>query len=97
MTRVVLREMLRGAEGVRSTLVNHGWCMEYFLAEGCSRRKALDGEFPVDVPRWSYVVRGTGDEVQAWTCGRDVARAVRELLFVDDWVRYTVGLLEAVG
>lgn len=61
--------------------------MEYFLPEGKSYRKHCPGEFPVDVNKWEYVVRETGEELQAWTCGRDVAKGVKELLLVGEWVR----------
>lgn len=46
----------------------------------------LSGEFPIDLKTWKYCVRGTGDEPQTWTCGRDVARAVVELLDAPSWV-----------
>jgi hypothetical protein len=47
----------------------------------------LPGEFPIEHKTWHYNVRGTGDEPQAWTCGRDVAKAVAELLAAPKWVR----------
>ena len=42
--------------------------------------------FPVSVDRWSACVRGTGDEVQSWTCARDVARGVVDLCRAEHWV-----------
>lgn len=70
------------------TSFNFGWFMEYFLKPERSYMSFLEGEFPVD-PRdevWRYVVRGTGEEVQTWTCGRDVARGVVRLLGCEGWV-----------
>lgn len=61
--------------------------MDYFVGEKKSYMKYLPGEFPIDLAKWEYVVRGTGDEPQSWTCGRDVAKAVAELLDADEWVR----------
>ncbi|RJE26992.1 hypothetical protein PHISCL_00693 [Aspergillus sclerotialis] len=92
-TRAPFRDILQQTKAdasdtgnkIEYTLINHGWCMEYFLPEGKSYRKHCPGEFPVDVNKWEYVVRGTGEEKQAWTCGRDVARGVKELLLVDEW------------
>lgn len=40
-------------------------------------------EFPMDPNGWQARVRGTGDEVQSWTCARDVGRAVVELIKAD--------------
>jgi hypothetical protein len=61
--------------------------MEYFLPAEKSYMKHIAGEFPIDHGTWTYTVRGTGDEPQSWTCGRDVARAVVELLSSEeDWV-----------
>ncbi|PYI23162.1 MFS general substrate transporter [Aspergillus violaceofuscus CBS 115571] len=53
---------------VEYTLLNHGWCMEYFLPAHKSYRRCMPGEFPIDLTRWKYTVRGTGEEAQSWTC-----------------------------
>ncbi|BCS21172.1 uncharacterized protein APUU_21604S [Aspergillus puulaauensis] len=87
-TRAPLRDILQGtaALDLKWTLVNFGWFMEYFLPDGKSYMKRIPGEFPIDPVAWTYTVRGTGDELQGWTCGRDVARAVVALLDTDgDW------------
>lgn len=88
-TRAPLRDILKAtaAPDLKWTLVNFGWFMDYFLPEEKSYMKRIPGEFPIDPVAWSYTVRGTGDETQGWTCGRDVARAVVALLGTDrDWV-----------
>ncbi|PLB46111.1 NAD(P)-binding protein [Aspergillus steynii IBT 23096] len=94
-TRAPFRETLRQTPGIKSTSFNFGWFMDYFLTEEKSYMAFLEGEFPVD-PRpsvWRWVVRGTGEEPQAWTCARDVARAVVVLLGCEEWepVTYITG------
>ncbi|KAI4120890.1 MAG: hypothetical protein LQ338_006697 [Usnochroma carphineum] len=46
-------------------------------------------KFPVDPAAWRACVRGTGEEVQSWVCGRDVGRAVVELCKADGWEQVT--------
>ena len=48
--------------------------------------KPVPDMFPIDVNEWQACVRGSGDEAQSWTCGRDVGKAVVELCKADDWV-----------
>lgn len=87
-TRAPFRAKLAQTSGIEYTSFNLGWFMEYFLPEEKSYMAFLEGEFPVD-PRpekWTVVMRGVGDEPQAWTCGRDVARAVVVLLGCEEWV-----------
>ncbi|KAI9373909.1 major facilitator superfamily domain-containing protein [Aspergillus egyptiacus] len=84
-TRAPFRKILQTAAATTSpklkwTLFNLGWFMDYFVSEEKSYMKYLEGEFPIDLPSWTYCVRGTGEEPQSWTCGRDVAKAVAELL-----------------
>ncbi|RDW92956.1 aromatic alcohol reductase [Aspergillus mulundensis] len=85
-TRAPIRKYLReleqkpGRPRLQWTLFNHGWFMDYFLPPSQSYMKYIQGEFPIDVGSWTYTVRGTGEEPQSWTAGRDVARAVCELL-----------------
>ncbi|KAJ5747710.1 uncharacterized protein N7511_009406 [Penicillium nucicola] len=92
-TRAPFREILRKTRGIQWTLFNQGWFMEYFVSEEKSYMKYLPGEFPINPIDWHYCVRGTGDEPQSWTCGRDVAKAVAELLAADEWepVTYVAG------
>ncbi|RAL15796.1 MFS general substrate transporter, partial [Aspergillus homomorphus CBS 101889] len=85
-TRAPFRALLAQTQGVEWTLFNHGWCMEYFLPETRSFRRCMPGEFPIDLGAWRYTVRGTGEEMQSWTCARDIARAVVRLLGVKAWV-----------
>ncbi|KAL4862843.1 hypothetical protein BDV12DRAFT_206904 [Aspergillus spectabilis] len=94
-TRAPLRKILeQTAPELKWTLFNLGWFMEYFLPAEKSYMKYIAGEFPIDYGTWTYTVRGTGDEPQSWTCGRDVARAVVKLLSSqEDWepVTYVSG------
>lgn len=86
-TRAPFRTILQQSHGIEWTLFCHGWFMEYFIPEDKSYMTHLPGEFPIDLKSWSYCVRGTGEEPQTWTCGRDVAKAVAELLAAPQWVR----------
>ncbi|KAI9698125.1 MAG: hypothetical protein M1836_004127 [Candelina mexicana] len=90
-SRAPFRQILREqSQGVEWTSFNHGWFMDYFVGEDKSYMKYLPGEFPITLKTWEYVVRGTGDEPQSWTCGRDVAKAVAELLVADEqWSPFT--------
>ncbi|KAH8423698.1 uncharacterized protein LDX57_001455 [Aspergillus melleus] len=86
-TRAPFREILAQTSGITYTSFNLGWFMDYFLPPEFSYMGFLEDEFPVD-PRpevWRYVVRGSGEEEQCWTCARDVARAVVRLLGVEGW------------
>lgn len=93
-TRGVFRGVLKDtSEGkkegdiIKYTLLQHGWCMEYLLAPGKSYRKVPEGEFAIDIEKWKYEVRGTGEEMQSFTMGRDVAVAVKRLLIMErEWV-----------
>ncbi|KAL4932873.1 NAD(P)-binding protein [Aspergillus undulatus] len=93
-TRAPFRKELEQAPAeLKWTLFNLGWFMDYFVAPEKSYMKNIPGEFPIDLEKWEYIVRGSGDEPQSWTCGRDVARAVVELLKAEDWepVTYVAG------
>ncbi|KAL3480188.1 hypothetical protein BJX99DRAFT_254781 [Aspergillus californicus] len=100
-TRAPLRKLLyelappeAESKKLKWTLVNLGWFMDYFLRPEKTYMKYIDGEFPLYYQDWSYTVRGSGDEIQSWTFGRDVARAVVALLGCEqDWepVTYVSG------
>lgn len=51
----------------------------------------IKDKFPVDADDWRACLRGSGEEVQSWTCARDVGRAVVELCRVQKggWERWT--------
>jgi swainsonine biosynthesis oxidoreductase SwnR len=85
-TRTPFREILKRSQGVEWTLFCLGWFTDYFVGEDKSYMKHLPGEFPIIHKKWEYVVRGTGDEPQSWTSGRDVGKAVAELLAAEEWV-----------
>ncbi|KAL4799553.1 NAD(P)-binding protein [Aspergillus venezuelensis] len=97
LTRAPFRKQLEAATpSIRSTIVNLGWFMDYFVPERCSHMRYIPGEFPIDVQngKWEYTVIGTGDEMQSWVLGRDVAKAVVALLgSEEDWepVTYVSG------
>ena len=63
--------------------------MDYFVQADQTYMTHHPGEFPINLKAWDYTVRGTGNEPQSWTCGRDVARAVAELLAAPEWVGQT--------
>ena len=65
-----------------------GWLADYFLPKEKTYMPPIPDEFPVDANGWRALVRGSGDEVQSWTCGRDVGRAVVRLCgYEGRWVR----------
>ncbi len=78
--------MLKEQREVEWTLFNTGWLADYFWPKEKTYMKPVPLEFPVDANGWQALVRGTGDEVQSWTCARDVARAVVDLCKADEWV-----------
>ena len=63
-----------------------GWLADYFMPDGKSHMRSIPDKFPIDVERWEAVLRGTGEEMQCWTVGRDVGRAVVELCRAEKWV-----------
>ncbi|CAL8580580.1 hypothetical protein XPA_006302 [Xanthoria parietina] len=75
-TREPFRQMLRSQNSVMWTLVHPGWLADYFLPSEKTYMKPIPHEFPVDPNGWRVCVRGSGEEEQSWTCGRDVGRAV---------------------
>ncbi|KAL8848891.1 MAG: hypothetical protein Q9221_006116 [Calogaya cf. arnoldii] len=80
-TRTPFREILKAeADGVEWTCIENGWFMDYFLPKEKSYMKPVPDEFPIDLDAWTAVVRGTGDEPQAWTLAREVGKAVVALL-----------------
>ncbi|KAL9022862.1 MAG: hypothetical protein Q9180_008528, partial [Flavoplaca navasiana] len=85
-TREPFRQALRAQNTVTWTLFNNGWLADYFLTAPKTHMPPIPEEFPVDANGWRACVRGTGDEEQSWTCGRDVGRAVVELCRADEWV-----------
>lgn len=87
-TREPFRQILREEAGdVEWTLLECGWFMDYFLPKEKSYMKPVPDEFPIDLDAWTVRIRGTGDEPQSWTLGREVGRAVVELCAANEWVR----------
>ena len=76
-----------GEGGVEWTLLECGWFMDYFLPKEKSYMKPVP-EFPINVADWTVMMRGTGDEPQSWTLGREVAKAEVALCAVESgrWV-----------
>ncbi|KAL4996703.1 NAD(P)-binding protein [Aspergillus recurvatus] len=93
VTRTPFRETLRQARGVEWTSFNMGWFMDYFVPQDKTLIRHVPGEFPIDLASWRYTVRGTGEELQSFTCARDVAKAIAELLQAPIWdeVTYVAG------
>ena len=86
-SREPFRTILKGSNGIEWTLFNNGWLMDYFLPKDKTYMPPIPDEFSVDPNDWRACIKGTGDEVQAWTCARDIAKAVVELLAAAEWVR----------
>ncbi|KAL9595837.1 MAG: hypothetical protein Q9179_004828 [Wetmoreana sp. 5 TL-2023] len=93
-TREPFRQILKNEAGdVEYTLLQCGWFMDYFLPKEKSYMKPVPDEFPINLDEWTVRIRGTGDELQSWTLGREVAKAVVELCAAKEWepVVYVVG------
>ena len=89
-SREPFRQLLRSQSSIKWTLLNPGWLADYFLESSKTYMKPIPGKNPIDPNLWQAYIRGSGDEVQSWTCGRDVGRAVVELCRTKDWVRKTI-------
>ena len=88
-TRAPFREILRNpahAEGVEWTLFNTGWFMDYLLPQKKTYIRHAISDCPIDVGAWQVNIKGTGDEAVSWVCGRDVGKAIVELLKAKKWV-----------
>ena len=88
-TREPFRQILRqrSSSDVEWTLFNNGWLMDYFLPPHKTYMEAVPDFFPIDPHRWHACIRGTGDELQSWTCGKEIAKAVAQLLAsTEQWV-----------
>jgi swainsonine biosynthesis oxidoreductase SwnR len=86
-SREPFRRILKESNKVEWTLFNGGWLMDYFLSQDKTYMPPIPDEFPVDPNNWRACIRGTGDEMQAWTCAREIGKAVVELLAATEWVR----------
>ena len=85
-TREPFRKILRESSGIEWTLFNFGWLMDYFLPQSKTYIPPLPDIFPVDPNAWRGCIRGTGNELQSWTCAREVGKAVAVLLEASEWV-----------
>ena len=92
-SREPFRQVLKKSEGIEWTLFNGGWLADYFLPSSKTYMPAIPEEFPIDANGFSALIRGTGDEPQSWTCGREIAQAVVRLLKAQHWdpVTYVAG------
>ncbi|KAL9578175.1 MAG: hypothetical protein Q9203_007192, partial [Teloschistes exilis] len=84
-SRVPFRRILEQQSDVEWTIFNNGWFMDYFLTQDKTYLPAIPNEFPVDPNGWKACIRGTGDQVQSFTCARDVAKALIMLLSAPKW------------
>ncbi|KAL8700001.1 MAG: hypothetical protein Q9224_001172, partial [Gallowayella concinna] len=84
-TREPIRKVLRGVQGLEWTLLECGWFMDYFLKPEKSHMRPVPDEFPIDLDKWTVRIRGTGDELQSWTLGREVGKAAVELCAAEKW------------
>ena len=92
-TRKPFRKIMWDSSGVEWTLFNCGWLMDYFLPKDKTYMPPIPDEFPVDPNAWRACIRGMGDELQAWTCARDVGKAVVELLGAPKWASISTKLV----
>lgn len=60
--------------------------MDYFLPASKTHMPPIPNEFPVDPNNWRACIRGEGEEMQSFTSGREIGKAVVELLAVPEWV-----------
>lgn len=88
-SRGPFRKFLRGSSGIEWTLFNGGWLMDYFLTKDRTYMPAIPDEFPIDPSNWRACIRGTGDELQAFTSSRDISKALVELLGATQWVIFS--------
>ncbi|PYH86121.1 MFS general substrate transporter [Aspergillus uvarum CBS 121591] len=84
LTRAPFREILRSraaSHNIEWTLVNHGWYMDYFLAEQKSYIAYVPGEFPIDPQTWTYrgFGQGGGEVVGAGAMDRPFKREYRSV------------------
>ena len=89
-TRAPFRDLLRGQDEVECTLFKVGWLADYFLPSSKTYMTPIPRMFPIDPNAWTACIRGSGDELQSWTCGRDVGKAVVELCKASSWVSRSV-------
>ena len=85
-SRVPFREVLALETDVEWTIFNNGWLLDYFLTRDKTYMPAIPDEFPVDPNGWKACIRGSGNEPQSFSSGRDVARALVMLLDAPEWV-----------
>ena len=85
-SREPFRKTLQESSGIEWTIFNFGWLADYFLPQRQTYMPFSHDMFPIDTNNWRACIKGTGDETQAWTCAREVAKAVVELLAASEWV-----------
>lgn len=86
VSREPFRKVLQESSGVEWTLVEVGWLMDYFLPQEKTYVRHYEDMFPVDPDNWRACIRNTGDELQTWTCAREIGKAITELLKAPEWV-----------
>ncbi|KAF2420711.1 NAD(P)-binding protein [Tothia fuscella] len=88
-SREPFRRILGASSGVEWTLVNFGWIMDYVLPKEKTYMTPIPDLFPIDPNGWKACIRGTGDEPQSFTCGRNIGEALVELLAAPKWEIHT--------
>ncbi|PCD26091.1 hypothetical protein BFJ63_vAg15091 [Fusarium oxysporum f. sp. narcissi] len=87
-THEPIREALRQQDNVAWTLFCNGWFMDYVVP--ASNRHFKDGQsFAMNWKTKVIKVYGKGTHVFDLTCGRDVGKALAELVKYDEWEEYT--------
>jgi hypothetical protein len=85
-SRVPFRSILEQEKNIQWTIFNNGWLMDYFLTKDKSHMPPIPNEFPVDPNNWKACIRGTGNQIQSFTSGQNVAKALIMLLGAPKWV-----------
>lgn len=75
------REEDKESGSVEWTCVGVGWLGDYWLGgckgeggRGTTYMSEIGNKWVVDWDQWRSCVRGAGEEIQSWVCGRDVGK-----------------------
>lgn len=75
---------------IQWTLLESGWLMDYLMTAKNTYMRLETKGYPIHLEDWEYTVLGKGDQLQTFTCARDVAKAMVQLLSAKKWVFTTL-------
>lgn len=86
-TRHAFRRTLAAQSDVEWTSVNGGWLTDYFVRFPSGPKTYIKefGAFALNLAEKTAVIPGTGNEKTTWTCARDIAKAVVQLMGHPKW------------